>query len=338
MPLSKPRARPNPLLPVLNVPAYFLYGEDWTVATFGFFHIEPQSARNEPNNWQIGLHTHPDFDQLSINFTGECAFEHDGKRRHVVAPCGVFTPAKVVHQFKYSPGSHGYVISVSPDFTESLTFGDGAAKAAIQRLANIRLIEFGSRESVSALERLATLMLECFESDQQHRRETLRHLFAAFILQVDSVNGNPSSEIANYVASNVTGVDLFQRFSESVEEEIGALGLSSSAHDRQCSVEAFAARLSTTPYSLTAACRRACSRSAHEIIQSALLGQATRLLLYTNRSVKEISYCLGYSHPSHFGRFFKRHRGTTPELFRQQFALHIAPDEMALAASEAEDI
>ncbi|MDH7797740.1 MULTISPECIES: AraC family transcriptional regulator [unclassified Beijerinckia] len=335
MPLSRSTARPNPLQPVLNVPAYFLYGEDWTVATFGFFHMETQSARNEPNNWQIGLHTHPDFDQLSINFTGECAFEHDGKRRHVAAPCCVFTPAKVVHQFKYSPGSHGYVISVSPDFTESLTLGDGAAKTALQRLTNIRLIEFGSRESASALERLATLMIECFESDEQHRRETLRHLFAAFLLQIDSVNRGPWKAVAEHAASNVAGDDLFQRFSESVEREIGELGLSSSAEDRQYSTEAFAARLSTTPYSLTSACRRACSRSAHEIIQSALLGQATRLLLYTNRSVKEISYCLGYSHPSHFVRFFKRHRGTTPDLFRQQFASQISPDEMALVAPES---
>lgn len=322
MPLSKPGTRRNPLQPVLNVPAYFLYGEDWTAATFGFFHMETQSFRNEPNNWQIGLHTHPDFDQLSINFTGDCTFEHDGRQRHVTAPCCVFTPAKVVHQFKYSPGSHGYVISVSPDFTDSLTFGEGAAKAAIQRLADKRHMALGSPETASALDRLAAVMLDCFETDQAHRRETLRHLFAAFILQVDSASGSSTPVVADRGADS----DLFQRFSASVEQEIGALGLSSPAPDRQYSVEAFAARLSTSTYSLNFACRRACSRSAHEIIQSALIGQATRLLLYTNRSIKEISYSLGYSHPSHFGRFFKRLRGTTPELFRQQFARHPAVD------------
>jgi AraC-like DNA-binding protein len=35
--------------------------------------------------------------------------------------------------------------------------------------------------------------------------------------------------------------------------------------------------------------------------------------------VKEIAYGLGYSHPSHFIRFFKQRRGMTPEFFRQQF-------------------
>jgi AraC family transcriptional regulator, transcriptional activator of pobA len=32
--------------------------------------------------------------------------------------------------------------------------------------------------------------------------------------------------------------------------------------------------------------------------------------------MKEISFLLGYSHPSHFTRFFKQRRGTTPETFR----------------------
>jgi AraC family transcriptional regulator, transcriptional activator of pobA len=51
------------------------------------------------------------------------------------------------------------------------------------------------------------------------------------------------------------------------------------------------------------------------------LEQATRLLLYTTLPMKEISFLLGYSHASHFTRFFKQRRGTTPETFRSNSGL-----------------
>jgi AraC family transcriptional activator of pobA len=62
-----------------------------------------------------------------------------------------------------------------------------------------------------------------------------------------------------------------------------------------------------------------CGCSARDLIHTAILEQATRLLLYTTRPVKEISYLLGYSQASHFTRFFKQRRaGTTPEAFRSK--------------------
>jgi len=44
---------------ILSVPAYLLYGEEWTRSVFGFFHIETFSVRSAPNNWRIGLHGIP---------------------------------------------------------------------------------------------------------------------------------------------------------------------------------------------------------------------------------------------------------------------------------------
>ena len=55
-----------------------------------------------------------------------------------------------------------------------------------------------------------------------------------------------------------------------------------------------------------------------------MLEQATRLLLYTTRPVKDISFLVGYSNASHFARFFKQRRGITPEAFRGKFAGQVA--------------
>lgn len=303
----------------LNVPAYYLYGENWTAESFGFFHIEPFAVRNIPNNWRIGLHRHPDFHQLSIAFEGSCAFEHDGHAATAAGPCCVFTPANVVHQFTYEPGSVGYVISVSSDFVAGLTLDNGPVRSALARLTALRLIELRDNATAERLRRLVALVAETFAANHGRSRETVRYLFGACLLELNAaiVSASPIDEHA--ARSTAVTADLFNRFRECLETELELTGRSGRPPDTPHTVESFAARLSTTPYALNAACKRAIGRSAKDIVQTALLGQATRLLLYTKRSIKEIAYGLGYSHPSHFVRFFKHHRGVTPEVFRQRF-------------------
>jgi AraC family transcriptional activator of pobA len=52
-----------------------------------------------------------------------------------------------------------------------------------------------------------------------------------------------------------------------------------------------------------------------QVIQERFLLEAKRLLLNTRRSVKEITYDLGFEEPSHFCNFFKRRSGKTPMSF-----------------------
>jgi two-component system response regulator YesN len=48
------------------------------------------------------------------------------------------------------------------------------------------------------------------------------------------------------------------------------------------------------------------------------LHKAAALLLETNLSVKEISYVVGYKHPSSFIRAFERFFGQAPTYYRQR--------------------
>jgi transcriptional regulator GlxA family with amidase domain len=48
------------------------------------------------------------------------------------------------------------------------------------------------------------------------------------------------------------------------------------------------------------------------------LQEAQRLLLNSDLSVKAIADAVGHEDPFHFSRSFKRHYGTSPQLFRQQ--------------------
>ena len=285
--------------------------------SLAFFTSNPHSVRNVPNQWRIGLHRHPDFDQLSVLFSGRCTFKHDGQEFTADAPSCVYTPANVVHQFAYEPGATGFIISVSPDFVTGLPSADGSASSAMLRLAARRIISLPTAKSIEATRSLINLLHDNVAPMHRHRRDMLRYLFAALLLELDTpltgavVEDNPTT---------LATTDLFRRYRDLIQVTIGAIGFADVSRPQAHTVEGFATRLSSTPYALNAACRSVCGSPARELIQTALLEQATRLLLYTDRPVKEISFLLGYSHPSHFTRFFRQRRGSPPELFRTKVA------------------
>ena len=142
------------------------------------------------------------------------------------------------------------------------------------------------------------------------------HLFGALLLELDTTLADAPGEDSARMSSGAPG--LFRRYRDLVLATIGAIGFGDLNRPQGHAVETFAARLSTTPYALNAACQSVCGCPARELVQTAVLEQATRLLLYTDRPVKDISFLLGYSPASHFARFFKQRRGTTPEAFRSK--------------------
>ena len=54
-------------------------------------------------------------------------------------------------------------------------------------------------------------------------------------------------------------------------------------------------------------------------IQQSSILEAKRQLYFTNKSVKEIAYEVGYDEPVYFGKLFKKITNFTPLAFRQQF-------------------
>ena len=64
--------------------------------------------------------------------------------------------------------------------------------------------------------------------------------------------------------------------------------------------------------------RNTIKTSAHNYIQSFIVGEVKRLLEYTNMSIGQIAYHLGFKYPHHLTRVFKKNTGMTPGQFRNR--------------------
>ncbi|MDR3653701.1 MAG: helix-turn-helix transcriptional regulator [Paludibacter sp.] len=81
-------------------------------------------------------------------------------------------------------------------------------------------------------------------------------------------------------------------------------------------VSDYADELAVTSDYLNKTVKNLTGKSAKDHIQSKLITEAKRSLLFSNISNKELSYELGFDESAHFNNFFKKITGQTPSEFR----------------------
>lgn len=109
-------------------------------------------------------------------------------------------------------------------------------------------------------------------------------------------------------AENVGGVnELANKFCHSVEEH----------YKTSQSVSDYQKELGVTSKKLTGAVMEAIGMTPKSYVDSRRVLEAKRLLLYSELSVKEISFELGFDEATNFNKFFKKHTGASPAEFRK---------------------
>lgn len=82
------------------------------------------------------------------------------------------------------------------------------------------------------------------------------------------------------------------------------------------SVHYYADYLGITPKKLNQVTNNFWGKSAKRLIEERVLLEIQRLLIHTNKTIKEIGYNLGFNDPTNFNKYFKRYFGITPAEFR----------------------
>lgn len=116
-----------------------------------------------------------------------------------------------------------------------------------------------------------------------------------------------------FVTREEANHDLLNRF-ESLMNDYFDSGLASSQGIP--TVAGFAESLHISPNYFGDLVRRESGISAQEYIQKHIIERAKSLLSDKNKSVSQTAYELGYKHPQHLSRMFKRMTGMTPNEYK----------------------
>jgi AraC family transcriptional regulator, transcriptional activator of pobA len=84
------------------------------------------------------------------------------------------------------------------------------------------------------------------------------------------------------------------------------------------SVAAYASMLHKSPKTLANLFSKISSKTPLQYIQERRMLEARRLLRYTDKSIKEIAFEIGFEDLQTFGRFFKNYQGSSPTEFKAQ--------------------
>jgi AraC-like DNA-binding protein len=206
-----------------------------------------------------------------------------------------------VHSWQLSPKTQGFVI----EFEESSLPNKGAdallLAGSLSRASeyyDLSIARLGNREQLVSI---MHMIVKEYENQAENFEISLRSLLVALLIEI--------SRLMNKDQRRTAPADpLFDRFFTLIEEHF----------QKEHEVAFYANALSTTAKALTMRATRAFGKSARTIIQERLLLEAKRLLAYSDLSIAEIAYELGFEDPNYFTRFFKGHVEATPGAFRSE--------------------
>ena len=198
-----------------------------------------------------------------------------------------------VHQIITDPGAKGILILFTPEFLQKNSIREDF-------ISNLKLFRDSEETpplqvSEPASARLMTFtdaMYKAFESSDVLKFETIGAYLKLLLIECNGLCTLPSDTNTQSIE---VGRSLVQRFKKLVEQHF------TEWHQ----VQDYANELNITPGYLNEVISSAIHEPAKGYIRNRLILETKRLSVFTNKSIKEIGYDLGFDDPSHFSKFFK---------------------------------
>ncbi|BFP39224.1 helix-turn-helix transcriptional regulator [Flavobacteriaceae bacterium GF1] len=170
-------------------------------------------------------------------------------------------------------------------------------------IENENMLSVGSKDFSKLREQLEQLQSIYTSNSPCRRNKIIAYLtfLLFFIKEIWLKNESQSNRKAS-------STSLFKRY----------LNLVASLHLKERKVLFYAEQLGVTPNHLNAISKRNTGKTAKEIIEDNVVKTAKLQLSYSDSSISDISYSLGFEEPTNFSRFFKRITGKSPQEYKYQ--------------------
>ena len=282
------------------IPTFYLYGEPHRAVTETFVHAEALDDRSRPSEWTIHPHSHAQLCHIFLISAGGGTMQADGAEAHFTAPCLILVPATCVHGFTWLDETAGWVLTMAARYVHELARFDADLASLFAACTTVPL---GPEAHTRVQHHADTIQQELGWSAAGHRSAidagvlslaviALRHMDAA--VQPPARPGTHAALVARLRAR----IEDRFRLREPIAEHARALGVSETA--------------------LRTACARVAGASPSRLLDDRAVLEARRTLIYTNLSVAEVGYAVGFSDPAYFSRFFQRRVGVAPGVYRKR--------------------
>jgi AraC family transcriptional regulator, transcriptional activator of pobA len=203
-----------------------------------------------------------------------------------------------VHQLYLKVGCKGYLLEFNNEFYHPIH----------QRLTQASSRNF-CRPVAERFKKLETALAYMFreytnreEGYQDMIRSNLDIFCTEYVRQSRNTDGNT-------LQGRTYAQERFEEFLVLIDKNIAT----------RKQVAAYTDLMHLSPYQLNEITKSAIGKTASDLINEHIILEAKRYLLATSNQIKEIAELLGYEDVSYFIRFFKKHAGSSPDAFRQQF-------------------
>lgn len=245
-------------------------------------------AEFDNNKRQTQAHKHNGYLELVLLTKTSGTHTIDGREYPVRTPCLLIIQHDNVHHWNLTTRVEGYVLLLKKTFIEHCL--DLEIMHLIHKITALDIIYLQESYPLQDIFRILS------SEDNRICQEGLLRVILSKSLESKQKILSPTS----------LSLDLYKRFNELLSN--GNSVINSVAH--------YALLLNTTPQNLNSICKKHTNCTASRLIAEQILKEAKRLLIYTENTIAEIGYSLGFTDKSNFTKFFKRHLLMTPQEFK----------------------
>lgn len=276
------------------IPQFALYGEGRWIDNPDFVHIEDIEARSSDLGWKIKAHKHTQLMQILLLKSGTVQLQLDTEKRLLQGRWAIVIPTDTVHGFRFSPQTDGRVLTISDHLIQQdSSYNQEALKKGC--------LDFNlDHEEFTHLWQLITLLEHEFHHVKARKSELIAHLLDAILVLIRRHQAQQSdSQIA-------VEDQLLMKLKILVNQHL----------KDHWKLADYAKALNVSEKKLSRVTQEAYGKSVLQLTHEYLLLEAKRNLMYTQKSVEEIAYDLGFKDPGYFSRFFKRLENMSPGKYR----------------------
>lgn len=204
----------------------------------------------------------------------------------------------------FQPTSH--ILAFHPDFIRGTILG--------QLIDDYKFFSYQAHEALHLSEREKEIVLNCLRQIKDELSIGImdRHTKSLIIDQIKLLlDYSLRFYDRQFLTRENINKDVLVRF-----ENIVSQHFRSKQEKELPSVQFIAQRLKMSPDYLSDLIKRSTGTSPLQYIHLKLIDEAKERLLDTTVSVSEVAYGLGFQHPQHFTRLFKKMVGMTPNEYR----------------------